>query len=959
MKNSMQQSGSGNQEQMLVQQIAAALQNGAKPEMVVKALVSKGLDVEQAKGIVTTVMQQMGGGNSSPSIPSEAQMPAPQVAEDGISVDDPGDFWDELTKRARGAYNTGKEYFNKAVDRVTHADPYDLPLLNRIPANVKGMGRMALSNLGLVQGVPFLQKEDFTKAQLDAMRTAALSSAQRQAANPKGYRGMKYADYGGKDKTRRGKYTNIWSNNPIDMFTDPTRVTQTALGRFSPQISPDGSQIQVIDKYDFNNENNSNMLSRFLNWFDTTVPQDDPRRNVNFNIGKKYGGLYKAQEGVSIVDYLAGRGEKFSKAARKKLAEEKGIKDYDFSAKKNLELLALLRSQEKSPATPVRDTVPTGRTPVVMPASSQGRLGYIVPKQKSSEKEVSPTMTEGKRDAVATKAAEAKTPSWNKKEETPKTVPDKATAKKEAKAKSVPMSTYVDLKALYGLNPLSKVGIEKAREIVKQNPNARFVCTAAGCSQIASDAADAYGYDFNRGMAWDLGNRNSVIYQNPAYKGLVGEGILPNPTSFSAPRQMYSQPGTMIGLNRANNRVAGPKNDSYDYADQSVYPGSRGYEHVGFLLDKNTLLHGTGAGKGHPAFYTLDDVGNGIALPGYGGYQPVEAIEPGGIFGRLSGAASNLFKIGGSNPTSGTYSAGVWYKDGGKLPKYQQRPGTVLPTIGGLQMVDDTEEEMYKYRQPYRPIPYSPNPNEFVPSSTDPKYRERFYKVLNEGKDYRGNSINMMFGKPGVTPKFRYDKTSAPMPPVYEDMDVQMDIYRQKQKMNNRYMGGGNIPNYMQDPNPMYNFGGYFPQAPRFQVGKTVPETDVLGDDFSISNAARRIFVDPGSFDNWANQILRVNPITQTARAFSSGINSIAAGLGNKAAKREQARRDSIYNQQRDMLKRLVGFAEGGQTMDNTMMGMINVFEEGGIVEGQVMDVTPDMLQKLKAGGYSFEIIND
>lgn len=81
------------------------------------------------------------------------------------------------------------------------------------------------------------------------------------------------------------------------------------------------------------------------------------------------------------------------------------------------------------------------------------------------------------------------------------------------------------------------------------------------------------------------------------------------------------------------------------------------------------------------------------------------------------------------------------------------------------------------------------------------------------------------------------------------------------------YMNGGDIPNYMQDPNPMYNFGGYFPQAPRF--------------------------------------------------------------------------------------------SHGGQTMDNTMMGMINVFEQGGIVEGQIMDVTPDMLEKLKAGGYTFEMIND
>ncbi len=33
--------------------------------------------------------------------------------------------------------------------------------------------------------------------------------------------------------------------------------------------------------------------------------------------------------------------------------------------------------------------------------------------------------------------------------------------------------------------------------------------------------------------------------------------------------------------------------------------------------------------------------------------------------------------------------------------------------------------------------------------------------------------------------------------------------------------------------------------------------------------------------------------------------------------------------------------------------------EEGGLVEGQIIDVTPDMLEQLKLGGYTFEIVND
>ena len=230
----------------------------------------------------------------------------------------------------------------------------------------------------------------------------------------------------------------------------------------------------------------------------------------------------------------------------------------------------------------------------------------------------------------------------------------------------------------YGLDPFSKVGIEKAREIARQNPNARFICTAEGCSQIATNAADAYGNDFYRGNAWDLGNKNSVIYQNPVYAGAIGQGILPDPTAFTAPSEMYSAPGSIIGLNRANNRVAGAKNDSYDYADQSVYPKSRGYEHVGYLIDQNTLLHGTGAGGGHPAYYTIDDVRNGVKLPGYGSYQPVEAIQAGNPF--TFGYDYLQKKMGFKG--GGTYYQGMSYADGGDIPNYMKDPNPMY-NFGG------------------------------------------------------------------------------------------------------------------------------------------------------------------------------------------------------------------------------------------------------------------------------------
>lgn len=194
---------------------------------------------------------------------------------------------------------------------------------------------------------------------------------------------------------------------------------------------------------------------------------------------------------------------------------------------------------------------------------------------------------------------------------------------------------YVDLKQIYNLDPFSKEGIAKAQELTKSNPNTRIICTAAGCSEIAVNAAKAFGHDFKRSNAWDLGNKNKIIATNPVYKNLIGKGILPDPQSYISPESVYNHPGAIIGLNRRNNLVGGKAtnikeaDDSFDYGNQTLYPGSRGYEHAGYMIDENTMLHGTGAGGGHPAYYVIDpDVAGGVHLTGYGDYQPVEAMMP-------------------------------------------------------------------------------------------------------------------------------------------------------------------------------------------------------------------------------------------------------------------------------------------------------------------------------------------
>lgn len=240
---------------------------------------------------------------------------------------------------------------------------------------------------------------------------------------------------------------------------------------------------------------------------------------------------------------------------------------------------------------------------------------------------------------------------------------------------------FVDLQKQYGVDPLSKVGIEKAKELAAKDPSIRFVCNASGCAQIAADAADAYGQDFSRGNAWDMGNLNNVNYLNPKYKPFMGKAEpLPDPKSYNTGNDFINAEMQIVGLNRTNNVRSNenkkltntPKNikaaaaatkdlanDSFDYANRALYPDTRGYEHVGFNLGSGQLLHGTGANTEHPAFYTIDNMKDGISLPGYGKYDPVETFGPSNMWQKAMNAIG-MRKKGGS-----TYSGGVWFQNGG------------------------------------------------------------------------------------------------------------------------------------------------------------------------------------------------------------------------------------------------------------------------------------------------------
>ena len=268
-------------------------------------------------------------------------------------------------------------------------------------------------------------------------------------------------------------------------------------------------------------------------------------------------------------------------------------------------------------------------------------------------------------------------------------------------------SGYIDITKQYGIPQFTEEYINKAMELNKQYPGSKFVCTANGCADIASQAANAMGHDFGKANAWEYGNRSDVLFTNPNYaKELENpNGPLHDPTSYNVPNQFLGMENVLVGLNRKNNLldVQGNKvgnipnaqqigaantrseaNDSLDYSNQNLYKGSRGYEHIGYMMGNNTLLHGTSASKDHPAFFVLDDISNGIDLSGYGQYEPVEAIAEPTKLQTFTNKVRSLGTRAGEmifgEPGSKQASSNIIKKEnGGWLDKYEPG-GTVAKT---------------------------------------------------------------------------------------------------------------------------------------------------------------------------------------------------------------------------------------------------------------------------------------
>jgi hypothetical protein len=269
---------------------------------------------------------------------------------------------------------------------------------------------------------------------------------------------------------------------------------------------------------------------------------------------------------------------------------------------------------------------------------------------------------------------------------------------------------YIDISKKYGIPQFTEEYINKAIELNKQYPGSKFVCDANGCADIASQAATGMGYDFGKANAWEYGNRSDILFTNPNYAEELKDpnGPLHNPTSYNVPKEFLGMQNVLVGLNRKNNllNAEGKKvgdvpnaqqigaaankqeaNDSFDYANQDLYEGSRGYEHIGYMLGNNNLLHGTAANKDHPAFFVIDDISDGVNLAGYGRYEPVEAIsEPTmiqNITNKIKSISSKAEKALFGDPTANKITPpnskkkenGGWlesYADGGSMQEHQE-----------------------------------------------------------------------------------------------------------------------------------------------------------------------------------------------------------------------------------------------------------------------------------------------
>jgi len=133
-----------------------------------------------------------------------------------------------------------------------------------------------------------------------------------------------------------------------------------------------------------------------------------------------------------------------------------------------------------------------------------------------------------------------------------------------------------------------------------------------------------------------------------------------------------------------------------------------------------------------------------------------------------------------------------------------------------------------------------------------------------------------------------------------------------------QYEDGGDIPNYMKETSPMYNFGGYFPQGPRFEDGGQMMDGQTMGQIPVYKGGG--IHIKPSHKGRFTEYKKRTGKTTEEALHSPDPHVRQMANFARNAAKWKHA--------------------------------------DGGIVVGNTYDASPEMIQKLKDGGYNFEYID-
>jgi hypothetical protein len=426
------------------------------------------------------------------------------------------------------------------------------------------------------------------------------------------------------------------------------------------------------------------------------------------------------QTKTSIVDYLKSKGQDASFESRKNLYEKYIGKGYTGTADQNTQLIKSVNVPAgiKRTASGNTDKLPMssaevpGTTPPAVKTTEKPAKKLIANEQiaqsvsspfRYSSPEVPGTNPPSKEVVVPpVKTITAKKVAAPFKLSSPEPPHVKAPGlENTAKTTTAPITTlkgldyariaasakpdeqgYVDLTHM-GFDPLGKDGVRIAEEVSKKYPNARFLCTAGGCSEIANKGAAALGYTFNKGNAWEIGNNNQVVYETPkmkAYEPQIGTG---QPMSDPAggkqdPYITGLSAGYIVGMNRANNNIPGTgfnkatALDSYDYANPDLYPKSRGYEHVGVTLGDKRILHGTGAVTGlHPSYYEISNLDKPFNL-GLGDYETVEAIKGHGAYKQSGGKIKLCHQCGGTRRLP-VFAHGGLAQNGDLYNQYQQR----------------------------------------------------------------------------------------------------------------------------------------------------------------------------------------------------------------------------------------------------------------------------------------------